>query len=227
MKARMALCAVLAFAQTPLAAQETGTLIPKHAAQVDARGKDAARIVMEAFSSCLVSRAYGRAAKIIDMAVDTPEYGKQLRALFDTMGDECLSGGDLSFNNALLRGTLFQAFYARDFKPTSPTSFDAALQVGYWKRYAEPYSAEAQSSIALENFGECVVRAKGANVQVLVRARAGSPLEDGTFAQLVPTFAPCIAQGSEIRFSKAFLKGVLAEALYRMSVAARNGAVAR
>ena len=211
----------------PAHAQETGTLIQRKAAQIQDRGKNAARLTMEAFSQCLVSRSRGRVVKFVGMRVDDPTYGKYLRSLFDTSGDTCLSGGELQFNQLVFRGTLFQALYAAEFpNVVAPTDFSLLASSGYRDRYAGEVPPAARNAIALEQFGECVARADGAGVRALLNANANSSQETALFNALVPKFSACIPQGETLAFSKVILKGALAEGLYWLSKAAEGRAAA-
>ena len=205
-------------------AQETGSLITRKPAQIDSRDKDATRKTLEIFSICVLERAYGRAIKMVDMRIDVPEYVKQMNSISSGY-DDCLSGGDLVISNGLFRGGLFRALYMREFKLDGPVNFVPELVTGYQDRYPQPYSDDAKSSIAMMRFAECVSRADGVNVRLLVGSGAGSSVETAAIQALAPKLGPCIAAGNQIRFSKPILKGALAEGIYRLSMASKVGAV--
>lgn len=211
----------------PAEAQETGTLIQRKAAQIQDRGKNAARLTMESFAECLVSRSRGRVTKFAGMRVDDPGYGKYLRSLFDAAGDACLSGGQLQFNSMVFRGAVFQALYAAEFPTSSaPVDFSALPSSGYRDRYGGDVPPAARNAIALEQFGECVARADGAGVRALLGANANSSDETARFNALVPRFSACIPKGETLAFSKIVLKGAVAEGMYWLSKAAEDGAAA-
>ena len=207
-------------AGSPVSAQETGTLIKRPAAQVDKRGPAGARTTMEAFGACLVSRSRGRVLKFVDMPVDQPAYRKYLNGLFAEEDDQCLSGGDLRFNDVVLRGALFQALYESEFRADRALDFAAVASSGYRDLYGAEPSPAARSSIALVRFGECVARADPANLRALLFSLPGSPTEATLMNTLVPRFGACIPKGENIVFSKVVLKGALAEGMYRLSSAA-------
>jgi len=223
LRALILLCIAAMLPGAPVLAQETGTLITRRAAQMHAKGKNAARVTMQAFAACVVDRSYGQTSRLVDVPVGTEDYAKQLKRLYDTWGDQCLSGGELSFNNVLFRGSLFQALYARDFRSNGPVAFDPALDTGYRALYPDPVSGDARSSIALVRFAECVSRGDASKVRELLRALPGSEGETVAFGDLVPRFSACIVDGEKIEFSRTMLKGVLAEGLYRLSRATRAG----
>jgi hypothetical protein len=204
-------------------AQETGSLIRRKPAQIDINSKDAARQTLEVFAVCVVERQYGRVAKLVNMRVDVPEYQKQSSGL-TVYYDDCISTGEFRYNGDLLRGALFQAFYKREFKLKGPLEFAPAFDSGYAALYSEPYSPEARASIAQVKFGECVSRADATNVRQFISAPARSSMEASSIQALAPKLGPCIAQGNQIKFNKTVLKGMLAEGLYRLSMASKAGA---
>lgn len=209
-------------------AQETGTLITRPSAEIDGRGPDRARRTMERFMACLVARHSGRAKAVTDLPIDSQQYQRTIRSMYESIDDECLSGGgQLSFSENLFRGGLFQALYEREFGDSGPTDFSAVTNTGYRQLYPEELSAEARAAIALEQFGECVSRADANGVRSFLRQSPGSAGEDQAIAGLRPKFAACIPQNNTIRFSPSVLKGAVAEGLYRLSVAALSLADAR
>lgn len=211
------------FVVAPVAAQETGTLIKRRAAQIDEGNPNAGRLTMEAFGACVVSRSKGRVDKFISMRVAEPEYRDYLKALFSRSEDQCLSSGQLRFFDIHFRGALFQALYASEFKNGGPTDFDTIKSSNYRALYPETLSPAARNAIALEQFGECVARADAGNVRKLLRSLAGSTQETALFGALSPRFGACVTTGEKLAFSKVILKGALAEGMYRISKAVEAG----
>lgn len=210
----------------PAIAQETGTLITRKAAQIDSRDKNAARKTLEIFAKCVVDRQAGRASKIIDFRVDVPEYEKYMGGLTDYY-DECLSSGEFAFSYATFRGAMFEALYLRKFKSDGPLTFDPSLQSGYRALYPETLTPEAQDSVAQVNFGECVVRADAQGVRNLLTSQPGSATETEAVMRIGQKLSACIVKGSKISFSKSVLRGMLAEGLYRLSMASERASEAR
>lgn len=203
-------------------AQETGTLLQRKAAQIDTRDANAARLTMRNFASCIASRSKGRLTKLLSLPVGAPEYDRMSRAMFDREGDECLSGGELSFSMKLLRGSFFEAVYLQAFGRDLMPDFAAIKDSGYRARYAEPFSPEAAYAIAFEQFGECVAKARTSAARDLVMSIPGSTTESTAFAMLGPTLGPCLPQGRKIAFSKPVLRGFVSEGLYWLAVARRS-----
>lgn len=223
MKRLLRLIGLLAFVAAPLAAQETGTLRTHRSANIDDPSRDGARRTMEAFTACVASRQNGRVLAMSRLRIDSDQYQRMLRNLYDQSGDDCLSGsGTLGFSFNLLRGGLFMGLYAREFRGNGPTDFSAIATTGYRELYTDEISPEVRSALALEQFGECVSRADAGGVQTLLRQGPGTSGERAAIQALVPRFAACIPQNETIAFSPSVLKGALAEGIYRLSVAARD-----
>lgn len=210
---------------TPATAQETGTLIRKRAAQVDAQAPGGARTTMFQFAQCIVSRDKGRVARMLELPVDSAEYLRLSKRLFEATDDECLSDGGLSFNPTLFAGALFEALYVRDFKFSAPAAFPATVTTPYVALYAAPYSATARQALALEQFGECVARAEPVEARKLLLAMPGTATEREQFALLTPRFGGCVVKGSTVAMSKSIIRGALAEGMYRLSRVIVDGRV--
>jgi len=219
--------ALLWVTATTASAQETGSLIERYkpAQGKEIRGPAAARAALEDYAACQVGKQPARVAKIVTTRIDTPEYEKLMSTFWDSY-DECLSSGGIRFRSTTYRGALFQALYNRQYKSKAPLDF-TAVKSGYRELYPEDPSAEARGSIALINFGECVTKADPYTVRDLMRSLTGAASEDEAFIRLGPKLNACMPQGNQLTFSKAILKGVLAESIYRLSLAADEGQITK
>lgn len=219
----LALIATAAVATRPAWAQETGTLITNRAAEIDRGAPAAARRTMEAFMSCLVGRYTGRATALTRLPIDSPQYERTFRNMFESVGDECIgSSGQLRFSAGLFRSGLFQSLYAREFAREPAPDFSAVTDTGYRQLYGENLSAETRTALALERFGECVSRADPEGVRSFLQQLPGAPGEGQAIRALMPRFSGCIPADQTITFSPSILKGAMAEGIYRLSVAARD-----
>jgi hypothetical protein len=218
--AMAALCAAPA-----LLAQETGSLIRNRPAQIDSTSTAGARTTMLQFAQCIVGRDRGRVARMVELPVNDAEYGRLSKKLFDSMDEQCLGDGGLSFNTTLFTGALFDALYVREFRYNGPTAFPASVTTSYVARYTAPYSQEVRQALALEQFGECVARAEPAETRKLLLALPGTATEREQFALLTPRFGACVVKGSTVAMSKSIIRGALAEGMYRLSKVVADGAL--
>ncbi len=212
--------AAAALGAAPVAAQETGTLIRHRAAQMEGHGGHGARLTMRDFAACLVDRAPGRTARLLMAPIDSPEYAQMMKRLFDREDEVCLADGQLRFAERLLMGNLFDAAYDHDFARAPSANFSATTDSGYVAIYKQPYSSKIASALALEQFGECVAHAQPATVRTLLAATPGTSSEKQAFADITPALGPCLPTGGNFAFSRAMLRGALAEGIYRLSKAA-------
>ncbi|MBO9623082.1 MAG: hypothetical protein J7500_10265 [Sphingomonas sp.] len=193
-------------------AQQTGHIIADHAAEVSTRdvsAADQARDTMNRYGICVVrmkSVAVKRAlSKPSDEAIDA--------ALAKIAISECLGSGELTMSRPLFRGAVYRALYIRDFGQVSQAP--AAV--------AEP--AVTTSANLLQSFGDCVVVADPDDARALVLATAATQTERSAIARLGPALGSCVAPKNQMRFSRAVLQGVLAEALYKRAAASEPSRV--
>jgi hypothetical protein len=212
-------CACLVLGAPVAQAQQTGHIIPDHAAEVsdrDVSAADRARDTMNRYGVCVVrvkAVAVKRAlSQPTDQAIDA--------ALAKIAIDECLGSGELTMSRSLFRGAVYRALYIRDFGQVSPVPATIGVQ---GKDAAE--AAATTSMNLLQRFGDCVVGADPADARALVLATAATQAERGAITRLGPALGGCVAPKNQVRFSRAVLQGVLAEALYKRAAASEPSRV--
>ena len=216
MRLASGLCLALAAASAP--AQPIGPYNPRVAddvAQIDKGGEKAARRTLHQFGKCVVKRSRSRAAAFIELGLDDPRYSKRL---LDLATAECLGGGGLKIPKSNFRGAIFEALYHIDFEGV-PIAFAPDIRSGFADLNKNATSEEAKNRIALEQFGECVVRAETSEVRNLLRTEPTSPAESASFDRLMPMLGGCIPKDRTITFSKTILRGALAEGIYWLAKA--------
>lgn len=196
------------------ASSETGSLITKRPASAYGSSKTDARRTTRQFGECTLSRSPGAVAKLLAEPVDGPNYVKLMKSV---VTDDCLGDGELSFSYSLLRASLFQASYDREFGRAGPIDFTAVPPVDYRGRYPKTLTDESANAIALAQFGDCVGRSDGVNARALLLSLAGTKGEDAAVSALLPKLAPCVPPGRKITFSRSVLRGAIAEGMYRLS----------
>lgn len=182
---------------------------------------DRARAMMVAYGECVVRLSRGT----VERALAASPVGSQGRAVVDRIAySECPRYGGLSSNPALMRGALFAALYRADFGAAAPAIAD--MRLDYSKDVGGTDTAERRQYVGLRQFAECVVRADPASSRAFVLAPVGSHEDKAAFAALGAHFAPCLTKGVELTFSKTVLAGLVAETLYRQSLAGAEMAAA-
>jgi hypothetical protein len=183
--------------------------------------------LMYGFATCSVRRHRHEAEQFIRLEPESPES----RAMGGRMiGSGCLETRDmgdgegevsLSFSWRLFRGAVFEALYLRDFRGEGPSAFDGVPALDMPKSRSELPARTRAWNIVRLGFGECVVRSAPAQARALVLSEIAGAGEAAAFDSLLPHLADCTAPGAQSRYSRPALRGIVAEALYRLSAGAR------
>lgn len=175
-----------------------------------------ARADLEEFAACHVKKEPTKVLKLLTTRIDKADYQALIFSLAQ-VNDVCLDSGRMRFSQNLYRGALFQALYNREYKSNASLDFTTS-QSRYRDIYSEPLSPISRNYLARAAFGECVTKDKPNTVRDLMRSEAGSEKEEMAFLKLSPSFNACMAPGVQITFTKALIKGILAESIYQLSV---------
>ena len=175
-----------------------------------------ARYTLNAYATCLLHMNRKKVEAALALPVGTRESDAAERTL---SVDECLGNGELKMDGTLLRGALYRALYRTDFWKTAPALSPQAID------YAADMGPGLDSSqyVALHQYGECIVRADPADARSVLMSATASSTEHDALLRLSPTFSTCLAKGSQVKFSKSTLLGLLAEVMVRLANGGRQG----
>lgn len=195
-----------------------GCLLPGTAgAQVSARlstrdipAAEQARDTLYRYALCLVGARRGRVERALAIR-DEAERGAELGRIATS---HCLLEGRIQMGEPLLRGALYRALYLKDFGEAGT----GELRVSS--------SPDEVSNDPLGAFGNCVMSIAPDSVRAFVVARPITPEEDVALNALMPNLAGCVAPGDKVKFNRAMLQAILAEALYKTSIAGRPAPMA-
>lgn len=188
-------------------------------AEISRTGRgEAARTTLEDLARCVVAREPGKVSKLTGLARGSEAGIKFISDLFH-YDDDCLGSGEIRFKADLLRGYLFRSLYVRKYAKSAPTDF-SAVKTDLTALYGTVTTQEEAVGYALQEFGECVVKAAPLSARQLTLSRAREAEEKQAFQDMLPILNTCLRHGNTVTFSRVFLKGVLAEALYRLTLAA-------
>lgn len=191
---------------------DTGSLIRRaRPASVDSSA--AAREASRQFAVCSVALKPESAARLMAMPMTAPEWPRLMNRLAT---DDCIAKGELSLPVVLFRSSLYEAFYAKEFRDTPAGDLKAAAPIDYTAGYSSPLPDEASNIIALAQMGDCVARAETAASHRLLISNPGTTSEAEAFSAIIPRLSGCVPEGQTVRFSKPVVKGAVAEALYRL-----------
>mgnify|MGYP001596187282 CR=1 FL=1 len=216
------------FAIIPAAlAQSTGTRIGPSPAQVPDSGygtkDDQARVAMYRYAECVVDSGRDR----VEMYLATFPGSKAAHKSANSLAvDRCLSTGEMRFSESLFRSGVYDVLYRKKFLKDGPVDFAAIPAIDYAAGEDIKANGTAQSRVVIRQIADCTVRKAPQESRVLVLSAVASKSESTAFTQIVPAMSGCVFEGSELNFSKSVLRGVIGEALYRLSVGASQPMIA-
>jgi hypothetical protein len=217
-------CLVPALLPTASAGAQTGSRMGAAPASVhaDPNSPDGIRQLVYDYANCVIERDRKR----VDAYLASPPDSAESDRLWPTVAvDECLTVGTLTLTDAGFRGGAYNRLYRSDFGKKGPQDFSAVAPIDY-ARGMDAGRAEAATDIGARQFADCAVRTDPADAKALVLSRIASADETKAFERLQPPQAACAQKGMRINFSKAALRAVIGEVLYRLSKAVPAGAVA-
>jgi hypothetical protein len=130
----------------------------------------------------------------------------------------------LRFKAKLFRETLFSALYQRDFGRTPPPELKSVPPLVIAAEFSGD-EAQIPVTVTFERaVGDCVARADPLGVHRLLMTKVASREEGEALQQVVPELAGCVPAGQRRAFSRPVLRGILAEALYKLRRAASASA---
>lgn len=214
-----ALMMPLLFASVPLNAQDTGSLIRKAPAQIPSGGAldqaDRARLAMYRYAECVV----GRGQKRVEAYLSTFPGSKEAHTFANRLSDDdCLSSGEMRFNEPLFRGCVYDLLYKSQFKKNGPLNFDNVAAIDYTGGIVDNIGG-TNATVALRKVADCTVRKAPLASRELILSMVASKAETDAFAQIVPHMSPCVTKDVTLKFSTSVFRGVVGEVLYRLSVA--------
>jgi len=216
----IALAACAALAATPAYGQSGSRLAPvPPRTPSNYSTEDGIRLLVSEFAECVISHD----RKHVDSYLATPPESAQSDRLWPTIAkSSCLSIGALTLTDAGFRGAAYGRLYKSDFGKKGPTDFSAVAPIDY-RQGLDPGVAQNRINVAARIFADCVARADPADSKALVLSRIASDDEAAAFDRLQPASRNCLNQGISVTFSKAALRALMGEALYRLSRAAGPG----
>ena len=169
-------------------------------------------MALPAFAACLVEHDQPEIERVIARFPDEKEH----KALWRLADADCLSSGELTMTDQLLRGALYAELYRRSYSYHAPSISGAGID--WWADTTGQPDGDANNYVALRQFAECLVLKHPEESRQLMLVPPRSHREDEALGAMVPDMGPCLVAGVELKFSKPVVEGLIAEALYRLSV---------
>ena len=175
---------------------------------------DLVRTFMVDYARCIYELDRRSVDKMLDQIPGTDGYTKAAQR---AAVNQCLATGDMRFQQSSLQGAAYIYKYKTEFGTRAPVLKPDPVDYAALARGAAPEWAGRY--IAYRKLAQCVVRADPVASRALVLGPIGSASEAGAIQTLGPSLGTCLDKGATVNLTKERLTGIVAEALYRLSVA--------
>jgi hypothetical protein len=179
---------------------------------------------MQRFSACVVNKVGpDKLNAYLRLPPGSPaSNGAMAKISMDMCAPNRPGGGyELRFQANVMRAALYDSLYRMRYR-TGPVDISRVPKFDFASEFDTREEPLSGASFYFRSIGDCVARAKPVLAHDLLMTRQGSKEEGAAIKAIVPSVAPCVPQGSTLRFSAPVLRGDIAEALYKLSEAARS-----
>jgi hypothetical protein len=180
---------------------------------------------MVSFGRCIMS-APGSAGDILATLPGSAEE-RLIAGKIAKRRSGCLNSGALRFGPAILRGVIAEGFLRRDFSSIGGAAKRLAVKIYTMPEQSKWASLSSQAPLQLQSLAACVVTRAPAKVSEVLIAVPATDREDAAWKQLSVDLNDCIDPAQSLKITKLQLRGVLAEAGYRLSVATMQASITR
>lgn len=200
------------------------------AAQMEPRSNKPveAEQAMALYADCLVSirGLREKAERFVRLLPNNRAYKKSSLQL---SVDDCVpySGygyTELSVQPELLRAALFPALYQKDFGRSPPANLGKEPPLVVSQEFDDIGSDVPDLVFFMRLLGDCTARAVPADVHALLLTKVGGDAERPALGKVMPAVALCLSDKRQIKFSRGMLRGMLAEAMYKLRKASSSRA---
>lgn len=181
----------------------------------------ASRLALASMMRCVVNRSGYKVRKVLDLTVG----GGGPQAPWAKLADAgCLDavGKSLTFAPSLMRGSIYLALYTQDFGKTAPIAeFPVEPPVHYpvSEVASDGYGAIYRMAMSI---ADCAVRKDPLGARKVVLTEIATDDERAGIRAFVPALSGCIDAGNSLAMNSEVIKGIIAEALYRLTAIKRD-----
>ena len=203
-----------------------GTVVERDPSQMVAVDNLHAQAGLDRYADCLVAkgRLRGKLAAYVRVIPNSPAMNELSKAAIDRScaneAVESSTGVRLNIRLDTLRQALFGSMYRREFAATAVALPPDLPPLSLASEFDGPTEALTPEFRGYRALGDCVVRARPDAARAWVMTPFDSPGAKTAQAAVVPALPECLAAGQTIAVAPYSLRGIVAEALYRLTQAA-------
>lgn len=191
--------------------------LSEDAEKVVMSSKEAQR-TMQRYSDCIVKRSAldDEVEAFLRQPADSPaSHGAAMKLVVPACMPRAVGQTEMRMQGPLFRGAIYEAMYRDRFAKRAP-DFAAVPPLELAKEFdGEPAAQDTYFRV----FGDCVARQASDVSHRLLLSSAGSAQESAALAAAQPTLGICLPKDQTLKFSRPVLRGIVAEAMVKLSAA--------
>lgn len=183
---------------------------------------------LDRYADCLVGKR-GLRGKLDSYLRAIPGSEAMMALSKSTIDSKCAlsavggnSAVQLQIRNDTMRDALFGALYRHDFGAAAPALPAELAPLSIAQEFDGPIDTMSPVLRGYRALGDCVVRADQASAREWVTTPFDSPAAKAAQAKVIPALQGCLTADQTLTVAPYALRGLLAEALYRLTMAARS-----
>ena len=180
-----------------------------------AMDQKAAERAMRDFSKCVISssKREAKALEFLKIPDGDPQQGVLGRAI--AVGDCAQPGSQMRFSNDLFSRAVYTALYSKYFKNSAPENLVFESGTDYSLEYVVTTVPVDPKQIMFRTFADCTVQNDAVSAHKFALSEMHSKDEVVALPLVMTAMQSCLSKGSQLRFSRTVLKGLVAESLYK------------
>jgi hypothetical protein len=176
----------------------------------------AAEQTMRDFARCVVS-SKKREAKAVEF-LKVPDGDPRQRDLGTKIAvSGCApTGSKMQFQPDLFSRSVYTALYRKYYGKTPPETDKWTVATDYTSEYSVSTTPVRQQQLALRAFADCTASGDAPAAHRFAISEMRGSEEKAALPSVMVWLQKCLPEGTQLRFSRTVLKGLLAESLYKM-----------
>jgi hypothetical protein len=180
-----------------------------------AMDQKAAERAMRDFTKCVVSssKREAKASEFLKIPDGDPKQGVLGQEI--AVGGCAQPGSQMRFSNDLFSRAVYTALYGKYFKKAVPENLVFESGADYASEYVVTTVPVDPRQIMFRTFADCTVQNDAISAHKFALSEMHSKDEVAALPLVMTAMQSCLSKGSQLRFSRTVLKGLVAESLYK------------
>ena len=175
----------------------------------------AAENAMRDFAKCVVSSSKREAKALEFLKIPDGDPQQEVLGKAISVSGCAMPGSQMRFSGDLFSRAIYTALYGKYYKKTAPENLVFETLDNYQSEFVTTGTPVQPSQIAFRTFADCTVKGDAAAAHRFALSEIKSKAEIAALPMVMEAMQQCLSKGSQLRFSRTVLKGLVAESLYK------------